>query len=65
MLVERDQVIPIATDVDALDPGLVPRARLKAADLRERVGEQRVLEGLRDRTLLGVENAVLLGHPLE
>jgi hypothetical protein len=34
MFVEGDQVIPVASDVDALDAGLVARAGLNAVDLR-------------------------------
>ena len=64
-LVDRDHVVPVAADVDPRRGRHVARAHPQSAEPRQRVGQQRVLERLRDAALLGVQLVVLGGHAVE
>ena len=59
-ILEPDQVVPVPADLNSLDPASY-RAPVSTPDLGQSFGQERVLQGLRDRPLLRVEAAVLLG----
>ena len=58
-LVECDDVVPVAADVDALDSGDVADAELHVRDIGKLVGEEIALQRLRERALVGVQLGVL------
>ena len=65
MVWEGDDVIPVAPDVDPLFARLVAGACFRSLEMGQRVREQRVLERLRDRPLLGIQALVLGERVLE
>ena len=62
---QGDDVVPVAPDLDSLLARLVAGARLRALERRQLVREQRVLQRLGDRPLLGVQALVLGERVLE
>ena len=62
-VVEADDVVPVAADVDALDPGDVADPELDALDVGQVLGQQAVLERVGHRALVG-EQARVLGRDL-
>ena len=65
MIAQRDDVVPIAADLDPLLACLEAGARLHSGDLRQLLRKQSVLQGLRDGSLLRVEPLILADGVLE